>query len=55
MKVLIIIRQATLIPLGQSVDGCGGMVVDGIARRWVGRAPGEGYAPALQWKHRKYE
>lgn len=33
--------------MGQRVDRCGGVVVDGVAGSWVGFTPGEVNAPAL--------
>lgn len=33
--------------VGQTVNGCGGMVVDRIARSGVGFTPGEVYASTL--------
>lgn len=43
-----------MVAVGQSVDRCGGMVVDGIARSWVGWASGEVYAFALWGKKKKH-
>lgn len=49
IKELAVLRRATLGSVGQTVDGRGGMVVDGIARCRVGFASREVYAPALEW------
>lgn len=44
----------TLVTVGQSVDGRGGVVVDGVARSWGGFASGEVYAFALVSRMRSH-
>lgn len=53
-EVAVVVRLTPLVTVGQSVDGCGGMVVDGIARSWVGFASGEVYALALVSRMRSH-
>lgn len=47
MAELVALRQTALVAVGQSVDRCGGMLIDGVARSRIGFTPGEVYAPAL--------
>lgn len=54
MEEVAVVRWTTLVAVRQSVDGRGRMVVDGIARRRVGFAPGEVYALALVTRMRSH-